>query len=82
MYQNACSFKGLPVIVIATLKAKAFQKHGKIKIIRGTVVVRYELYWNDRARVMTVLKKQGKTAVGEKYWMFGFYYFVCRGKVL
>lgn len=67
MYHNACSFKGLPVTVISTLKAEAFQKHGKIKIIRGTVVVRYKLYWNDRVRVMTILKKQGKIAVGEKY---------------
>lgn len=56
-------FKGLPVVVISSLKARAFQKNSKRKIIRGTVVVRYKLYWNGRARVVTI--KQGKMAVGE-----------------
>lgn len=54
VYQSACSFKGLPVVAIFSLKAKAFQKNSKRKIIRGTVVVRYKLCWNGRAGVVSM----------------------------
>jgi len=40
--------------VISSLKAKALQKNSKRKIIRGTVVTKYKLYWNGRAGVITV----------------------------